>query len=170
MSVERIFISFLEYQKTSDAEYQEQLKALAHCIDGDGDLETDGHATITSISPEGSPDVDEDLLRRIGAQLAQMGDQFEREGMIDPKVIETLINDILNESLTEDRFAAAVQSVLNKLPPGIEQEKACLAVAMNLTSKVGRNIPGLLQNCFSTAVTFIQRNYMSYVQLLTRQR
>ncbi|XP_075066802.1 BH3-interacting domain death agonist [Mixophyes fleayi] len=170
MSVELIFISFLECQTTSDPEYKTQLRSLTHIIDKDGDLETDGHLSFRESCSEAQHVVDEDLCRRIGAQLAQMGDQFDREGMIEPKVVESLINDILTESLTEDRFAGAIQSVVKNLPPGIEEEKAYLAIAMILTSKVGRNIPGLLQSCYSTAVSVIQRNYWSYIQLLTRQR
>ncbi|XP_044133420.1 uncharacterized protein LOC122926099 [Bufo gargarizans] len=173
MSVELIFVAFLEHQKTVDVEFKAELQLLVRSLNQDGELETDSHGGVSfhcaemSVGPQHV--VDEDLCRRIGAQLAEMGDRFQKEGRIKTEVVESLVHDILNESLTEDRFEDAVKSLLNNLPPGTEMEQATLVVAMSLTSKVGSSVPDLLQNCFTTALTFIQRNYRSYIECLTSQ-
>lgn len=174
MSAELIFVAFLECQKTADPEFKCEIRSLVQTLDLDGDLETDSHGGVTfhcALQTDGGPQpgVDADLCHRIGAQLAEMGDRFQQEGRIKPEVVESLVNDILNQSLTEDRFQDAVSSLLDNLPPGMELEQATLAVAMSLTSKVGCSVPNLLQNCFTTALSFIQRNYTSYIDRLTRQ-
>lgn len=55
------------------------------------------------LSSAGSdPGLDEELCRRIGAQLAELGDRFESEALIKPVLVESLVNEILDNSLTED--------------------------------------------------------------------
>ncbi|KAM5172324.1 BH3-interacting domain death agonist [Mantella aurantiaca] len=173
MTVELILLTFLEKQKDQTPEYEEAVKSLAQALDKDGNLETDGVSPFRSclVADSGShPGVDEELCRRIGAQLAELGDRFEREALIKQEVVESLVNEILDESLTEDRFKVVVQSLQSNVPSGIEQEKASLAVAMLLTSKIGKSIPSLLHSCFATAVNFIQDNYNAYIEGLAEQR
>ncbi|XP_056373918.1 BH3-interacting domain death agonist [Hyla sarda] len=174
MSVELIFVAFLECQKTVDPEFKSELSSIKQSLHDEGDLQTDSHDVLprhASLEPDGGPQplVEEELCRRIGAQLAEMGDRFQQEGRIRQEVVESLVHDILSENLTEDRFRDAVSSLLENLPPGMDLEKATLVVAMTLTSKVGCSVPNLLQNCFTTALNFIDRNYRSYVQRLSRQ-
>ncbi|KAM4038973.1 BH3-interacting domain death agonist [Anomaloglossus baeobatrachus] len=173
MSAELIFVAFLECQKISDPDFRSELQCIVQALSKDGDLQTDSHTGISfrELQTDGGPEpeIDEDLCRRIGAQLAQLGDQFEQEGTIKAEVVECLVNDILNKSLTEDRFADAVKRSLHNLPPGMDLERATVAIAMSLTSKVGSNVPNLLQDCYSTALTFISSNYRSCIDQLTRQ-
>ncbi|CAJ0963008.1 unnamed protein product [Ranitomeya imitator] len=173
MSAELIFVSFLECQRIDDPDFKSELQSIVQSLNKDGDLETDSHGRLSFryLETDGGsqPEVDEDLCRRIGAQLAQMGDRFEQEGTIKAEVVECLVNDILNNSLTEDRFADAVKRSMDNLPPGMDMEKATLAIAMSLTSKVGSNVPNLLHSCYSTALTFIRRNYRSCIDQLTTQ-
>ncbi|CAI9540819.1 unnamed protein product, partial [Staurois parvus] len=167
MTVERILLAFLEQQKDQSPDYKEAVKSLVQNVDKDGHLEADGGLSFKEclMTDSGShPGVDEELCRRIGAQLAELGDLFEKEALIKQEVVEGLVNQILDKSLTEARFQEAVQSSLCKIPAGIEQEKASLVVAMMLTSKIGKSIPSLLQSCFTTAVSFIQDNYNAYIE------
>ncbi|XP_018417584.1 PREDICTED: BH3-interacting domain death agonist-like [Nanorana parkeri] len=122
-----------------------------------------------AMDPGPHPGLDDELCRRIGAQLAELGDRFEREALIKQEVVESLINEILDDSLTESRFEAVVQSLLKNIPAGIEQEKASLTVAMLLTRKIGDSIPSLLCSCFSTTASFIRGNFNSYLESLARQ-
>ncbi|XP_075715899.1 BH3-interacting domain death agonist isoform X2 [Rhinoderma darwinii] len=174
MSAKLIFFAFLECQKCPDVEFDAELRSLVKSDGGDGDLQTDSYGfgpLCGSLETDSGPqsEIDEELCRRIGAQLAMFGDRFEQEGRIKSEVVESLVNDILNESLTEDRFEDAVKSLMDNLPPGMDLEKATLVVAMSLTSKVGSSVPNLLQSCFTTALSFIQRNYRSYIDRLARQ-
>ncbi|XP_077324977.1 BH3-interacting domain death agonist [Lithobates pipiens] len=173
MTVERILLAFLEHQKDQNNDYKEAVKSLAQTVDHDGCLETDGVSAFKDfVRPDSGshPGVDEELCRRIGAQLAELGDLFEKENLIKQELVESLVNQILDDSLTEDRFKVAVESSLSKIPGGIEQEKASLVIAMLLTSKIGKSIPSLLQSCFNTAVSFIQDNYNAYVEGLAEER
>ncbi|KAG8548784.1 hypothetical protein GDO81_024184 [Engystomops pustulosus] len=175
MEVELIFVAFLKNQKSGDSDYRFELGSLEKLLGHGSELETDGRGGVgyrCIIEPDGGPQPDDDseLYRRIGAQLAEMGDRFEQDGTITSEVVEGLVNDILSKSLTEDRFADAVKSVLSSsLPPGMEVEQATMIAAMSLTSRVGKSVPSLLQNCFTTAAAYIRRNCSSSLEQITRQ-
>ncbi|KAG9461614.1 hypothetical protein GDO78_016253 [Eleutherodactylus coqui] len=173
MSAERIFLAFLECQKNEDPDFKVELQSLVQSRDQDDDLQTDSssgalfHRCLETDGPQ--PIVNEDLCRRIGAQLAEMGDRFQLEDRIKSEVVESLVHDILSERLTEKRFEDAVRSSLDNLPAGLDMERATLVVAMSLTSRVASNVPNLLQSCFTTALNFIQRNCRSSLGQLTNQ-
>ncbi|KAM9312992.1 BH3-interacting domain death agonist [Gastrophryne carolinensis] len=172
MQAELILLHFLECQTSPSSEYRAAVRSLSDEIGKDGVLESDGHLSFRAGSLEvdgGEPDaVDDEVCRRIGAQLAQMGDQFELEGLIKKEVVESVVNAIVTQSLTPERFGAAVRSLMDKAPPGLEQEKASALLAVKLTDMVGRSVPGLLSNCFTTACDFIRGN--AYLQQLAGQR
>ncbi|XP_068128992.1 BH3-interacting domain death agonist-like [Hyperolius riggenbachi] len=183
MTVDLILLGFLQSQKDSSPDFQQAVECLAQSIEKDGYLEADGGPPMKCISsqvgesaehvvPDGGPhpNLDEELCRRIGAQLAELGDRFEREGVIKQEVVESLVHDVLSDTLSEERFSKAVKSLLSNVPAGIEQETASLVVAMTLTSKVGKMVPNLLANCCSTTSRFIERNYSYYIDRLTGQR
>ncbi|XP_069820568.1 BH3-interacting domain death agonist-like [Dendropsophus ebraccatus] len=171
MNTELIFVAFLECQKSVDVEFKAELRSIKQSLGHD--LETDSHESVARsiyLETDGGPQpvVDEELCRRIGVQLAEMGDRFQQEGRIKPEVVESLVHDILSETLTEDRFKDAVNSLLVNLPPGMDLEKSTLAITMTLASKVGCSVPNLLQSCFTTTLNVINRNYFAYVQQLSR--
>ncbi|MEE6477987.1 hypothetical protein FKM82_011697 [Ascaphus truei] len=172
VDVELILLSFLESHRCSgnDDEFHHELVFLVDEVQSktpqyrtladDGELQTDGN-----LSGE---EVDEALCCSIGAQLAKMGDQLE--GKIKQEVIDKLIEQMLNETLTEERFLEQVNSLLGSLPPGIEQESASVVIAMTLTTKMARNVPALLHRVFHCTAAYIQRNYLACLLRLAGQR
>ncbi|CAH2276450.1 BH3-interacting domain death agonist [Pelobates cultripes] len=172
LDVELVLLTYLKHTSSEDHEYKLVLDILERDFQTHadyGDLETDGNIPVLRTS-EDSGFVDEELCRRIGAQLAELGDKLEREGRIKKEVVECVVQDLLTNSLTESRFEELIKSVMQNLPAGIETEKATVAVAMALTKEVGCSVPSLLQNFFYYTAGFIQRNYLAYLQQIDRQR
>uniref|UniRef100_A0A8C5PIH2 BH3-interacting domain death agonist n=1 Tax=Leptobrachium leishanense TaxID=445787 RepID=A0A8C5PIH2_9ANUR len=170
VDVELVILNFLKHSSSQDADYNLALRILEdelQCNDLDGDLETDGNTPVPRKIDVS--EVDDELCRQIGAQLAELGDRFEREGMIKKEVVESIVQDLLNESLSEKRFSDLIKSVLLNIPPGIEQEKATVAIALTLTKEVGCAVPNLLQNLFHYTSQFIRGNYLAYLQQFGRQ-
>ncbi|KAG8438750.1 hypothetical protein GDO86_005082 [Hymenochirus boettgeri] len=136
-------------------------------------LETDGNNSYREcqmLAAQGGTEVDVNLCREIGAQLAILGDKLEREGRINQEIVSNLIDAMLNESLSEERFSKVVRSLVDNIPPGIEQEKAEVAIAMILTKKVASSVPALLQRFFQATSNLLQRNYLTCLQRLASQR
>ncbi|XP_053574855.1 BH3-interacting domain death agonist [Bombina bombina] len=183
MSVDakRILISFLEYHKCQNKEYVDVLDTLKQdtlmqtvqlrTLETDGHLETDGNIPIKTQVDGGTDDSEDDVYRAIGAQLARMGDEMDSH--ISQEVVNRLVTELLNNSLTEENFSNEVQKVLgtmvNNLPPGLEQESAAVVIAMTLTRKVASNAPVLLEQFFVTTTNFLQRNYSRCLNRLMRQ-
>ncbi|XP_075458543.1 BH3-interacting domain death agonist [Ascaphus truei] len=181
VDVELILLSFLESHRCSgnDDEFHHELVFLVDEVQSktpqyrtladDGELQTDGNLSGKKTRVEtGGEEVDEALCCSIGAQLARMGDQLE--GKIKQEVIDKLIEQMLNETLTEERFLEQVNSLLGSLPPGIEQESASVVIAMTLTTKMARNVPALLHRVFHCTAAYIQRNYLTCLLRLAGQR
>ncbi|KAM8971846.1 BH3-interacting domain death agonist [Pelodytes ibericus] len=173
VDVELILLTFLKQDKSQDAEFNLALGLLEDKVQSqgsDGELETDGNIPVPSSFLLDVGDVDEDLCRRIGAQLAELGDKLDKEGKIKKEVVECVVQDLLNECLSQQRFTELINSVLENLPTGIEQEKATLAIAMTLTKKVSCTVPYLMERFFRYTASFVEQNYMTYLQQFTRQR
>ncbi|XP_053318456.1 BH3-interacting domain death agonist-like [Spea bombifrons] len=173
VNVDLILLSFLKEGQIPDNEYNYALNMLEQEVNkrsSDGELQTDGHSPVPRLEGPSVTEVDEELCRRIAAQLAELGDKFDREGRIKKEMVESVVEGLLSDSLSEKRFQEVINSALPNLPPGIEKETAILAVTMTLTKKVGCNVPNLLQNFFRYTADFIQSNYVAYLQQLSRQR
>ncbi|KAE8613466.1 hypothetical protein XENTR_v10007733 [Xenopus tropicalis] len=184
LSVEKILLSYLEIDlPRTNEELREELSLFAGgkprlqgraLFQSEGELETDGNVQLRdsgTIAYEGvEQEVDEELCRRIAAQLAEMGDKLEREMKIKPEVVNGLVDAMLNQTLLEEHLAATVQSLVQTVPPGVEQEMAAVAIAMILTKKAVTNAPSLLQNICRTTTRFVERNYRACLERLARQR
>ncbi|XP_018096385.1 BH3-interacting domain death agonist isoform X2 [Xenopus laevis] len=183
LSVEKILLSYLEIDLKNNEVWEElnlfsgrgmkrgpmrQQGVSMRCCEGD--LETDGNVPLKSTDIIQLEEEDEELCRRIAAQLAEIGDKLEREMKIKPEVVDGLVDAMLNNTLDEEHLAATVQSLVQTAPPGVEQELATVAVAMILTKKAVTNAPSLLHNICHTTTQFVERNYRACLERLARQR
>ncbi|KAM4748717.1 BH3-interacting domain death agonist [Rhinophrynus dorsalis] len=151
VDVDLIFLSFLECYQCQNIEFKNELSCLVQKVrPTEGDLQPDGNLSFRSVelmsSVEGEQEVDADLCRRIGAQLAELGDKLEREGRIKQEVVDSLVDAVLNNSFTEERFSADINSLLGNLPPGVDQEKALIFFLSTLFQRFSADINSLLGN------------------------
>ncbi|KGL81267.1 BH3-interacting domain death agonist, partial [Tinamus guttatus] len=177
--MERILLySFL--QSSSNCEFRDQLQTLqgqwifpvakqvCH-YDDDGDLQTDGNRSGHLQNGElvlAAEDMgNEEIFRIIGAQLAEIGDQLDKE--IQARVVNDLVQHFLNENLSREEItrclSQAVEGLARAIPSDMEQEKALLVLAMVLTKKVANRVPSLLQRIFSTTVNYINQHLHTYI-------
>ncbi|XP_025907968.1 BH3-interacting domain death agonist [Nothoprocta perdicaria] len=173
-------------QSSSNCEFRDQLQALrgqwllpavkpvCHYED-DGDLQTDGNRSghlqngELALANEGLRD--EEIFRIIGAQLAEIGDQLDKE--IQARVVNDLVQHFLNENLSREEItrclSQAVEGLARAIPSDMEQEKALLVLAMVLTKKVANRVPSLLHRIFSTTVNYINQHLHAYVVRMLRE-
>ncbi|NXK08133.1 BID protein, partial [Herpetotheres cachinnans] len=106
-----------------------------------------------------------EVVRTIAAQLAEIGDQFDKE--INARVVNDLMQHFLNENLSGEEIirhmSEAVEGLARAIPSDMEQEKAMLVLAMVLTKKIANTMPSLLQRVFSTTVNYISQQFHNYV-------
>ena len=134
----------------------------------DDELQTDGNRLTVPQSDVLVSQTDQETLRVIGAQLAEIGDKLAAE--IDPPVVQNLAQQFMmghtsQEGLTR-HMSQAVQSLLRTRSLEMEQERATLIVAMVLAKKVANIVPSLLHQVFSTTVNYINRSLHDYVNNL----
>ncbi|KFP82303.1 BH3-interacting domain death agonist, partial [Acanthisitta chloris] len=160
---------------SSDCKFKQQLPSLqSHVImsrqmycEDDFELQTDGNRSGHLQSNEGvyEPPVNEDVVRIIAAQLAEIGDQFDKE--IQGQVVSDLARHFLNENLSREEIILHMSNTVKKLvqaiPSDMEQEKAMLVLAMVLTKKIVNTTPSLLQRVFSTAVNYINQQFHNHI-------
>ncbi|XP_015720662.1 BH3-interacting domain death agonist isoform X2 [Coturnix japonica] len=176
--VERMLLfAFLDV-KSSGCEFREQLPLLqkqsilrsakeVQCYDSDGELQTDGNRSGHLQNGELvlDPEVNEEVVRTIAAQLAEIGDQLDKQ--IRAKVVNDLVQHFRNENLPREEItrylSQAVEGLARAIPSDLEQEKAMLVLAMLLTKKVANQVPSLLQRVFSTTVNYINQHLHNYV-------
>ncbi|POI32877.1 hypothetical protein CIB84_003371 [Bambusicola thoracicus] len=175
--MERMLL-FAFLAESSGCEFREQLPFLqsqgilcsvknALCYDSDGELQTDGnrsgHLQNGELVPD--PEVNEAIVHNIAAQLAEIGDQLDKQ--IKAKVVNDLVQHFLNENLPREEItrclSQAVEGLARAIPSDLEQEKAMLVLAMLLTKKVANQMPSLLQRVFSTTVNYISQHLHNYV-------
>ncbi|NXY45860.1 BID protein, partial [Ceuthmochares aereus] len=131
------------------------------------ELQTDGNRSGHLQNGElgYGPEVDEEVVRIIAAQLAEIGDQFDKE--IKARVVNDLVQHFLNENLSREeitrRMSEAVEGLTRAIPADMEQEKAMLVLAMVLTKKIANTMPSLLQRVFSTTVNYISQHLHNYI-------
>uniref|UniRef100_A0A8V0Y9D1 BH3-interacting domain death agonist n=1 Tax=Gallus gallus TaxID=9031 RepID=A0A8V0Y9D1_CHICK len=181
--MERMLL-FAFLAESSGCEFREQLPSLqsqgvlcsvkdALCYDSDGELQTDGnrsgHLQNGELVPD--PEVNEAIVRTIAAQLAEIGDQLDKQ--IKAKVVNDLVQHFLNENLPREEItrclSQAVEGLARAIPSDLEQEKAMLVLAMLLTKKVANQMPSLLQRVFSTTVNYISQHFHNYIVRMLRE-
>ncbi|NXX40322.1 BID protein, partial [Tricholaema leucomelas] len=113
-------------------------------------------------------EVNEEVIRIIAAQLAEIGDRFDQE--IKARVVNDLVQHFLNENLSGEeitqRMSEAVEGLVQAMPLDMEREKAMLLLAMVLTKKIANTMPSLLQRAFSTTVNYINQQLHNYLARL----
>ncbi|NXY21575.1 BID protein, partial [Atrichornis clamosus] len=134
--------------------------------DDELELQTDGNRSGHLQNGElGLAVANEDVIRIIAAQLAEIGDQFDKE--IQARVVNDLVQHFLNENLSREEItlcmSRAVRELAQAIPSDMEQEKAMLVLAMVLTKKIVNTVPSLLHRVFSTAVNYMNQQLHNYV-------
>ncbi|KFQ21717.1 BH3-interacting domain death agonist, partial [Mesitornis unicolor] len=170
-----LLYTFLEV--SPDCKFKEQLHSLqsqgtvsflkGYCHEDELELQTDGNRSGHLQNGElvFDPEVNEEVVRIIAAQLAEIGDQFDKE--IKARVVNDLVQQFLNENLSGEeitrRMSEAVEGLAQAIPSDMEQEKAMLVLAMVLTRKIANTMPSLLHRVFSTTVNYISQQLHNYV-------
>ncbi|XP_051500133.1 BH3-interacting domain death agonist [Apus apus] len=173
-----LLYAFLEV--SSDCKFREQLQSLKSlrtvysqggiCDDDEAELQTDGNRNghMQNGGLVFDPEINEEVVRIIAAQLAEIGDQFERE--IEARVVNDLVQHFLNENLSGEeiarRMSQVVEELVRAIPSDMEQEKAMLVIVMVLTKKIANTMPSLLQHVFSTTVNYMSQLHNYIVRML----
>ncbi|NWT71904.1 BID protein, partial [Prunella himalayana] len=132
----------------------------------DDELQTDGNRSGHFRNGElGLAPTNEEVIRIIAAQLAEIGDQFDKE--IQERVVNGLVQQFLNENLSNEDIAQymsrAVRELIQAIPADMEQEKAMLVLAMVLTKKIVNTVPSLLQRAFNTTRAYMNQQFHNYI-------
>ncbi|KAM6303956.1 BH3-interacting domain death agonist isoform 2-T3 [Podargus strigoides] len=165
---------------SSDCKFRNQLQSLqsqgivpflkdsCYCYDDDEvELQTDGNRSghLQNGEPVFNRAVNEEVIRIVAAQLAMVGDQFDKE--IKARVVNDLVQHFLNENLSGEeitrRMSEAVEGLARAIPSDMEREKAMLVLAMVLTKKIANTMPSLLHRVFSTTVNYISQQLHNYI-------
>ncbi|KAM4901044.1 BH3-interacting domain death agonist [Sylvia borin] len=162
-----LLFTFLEV--SSDCNFRDQLHSLqSHQImwcraNDDDELQTDGNRS--GHFQNGSAPTNEEVIRLIAAQLAEIGDQFDRE--IQARVVNDLVLHFRNESLSNEEIMRHMSRVLGELvrsiPSDMEQERAMLVLAMLLAKKIMNTVPSLLQRVYNTTVNYMNQQFHDYI-------
>ncbi|XP_028346624.1 BH3-interacting domain death agonist isoform X3 [Physeter macrocephalus] len=146
---------------------------LAMRVAHDDELQTDGN-WCSHFRDEGAAETDsetqEEVVRDIARQLAQIGDRMECS--IRPGLVAGLAAQFRNTSLSEEErrrcLAAALEQLVQLCPADVDREKTLLLLTMLVAKKVADHSPALLQDVFHTTVTFINQNLLAYVRNLVQ--
>ncbi|NXS81951.1 BID protein, partial [Erpornis zantholeuca] len=132
----------------------------------DDELQTDGNRSGHFQNGELElPPENEDVIRIIAAQLAEIGDQLDKE--VQGRVVNGLVQHFLNENLSREEItlhmSRAVRELTRAIPSDMEQEKAMLVLAMVLTKKIVNTVPSLLHRVFNTTVNYMNQQLHNYI-------
>ncbi|NWX62939.1 BID protein, partial [Promerops cafer] len=132
----------------------------------DDELQTDGNRSGHFQNGEsGLAPTNEDVIRIIAAQLAEIGDQFDKE--IQARVVNDLVQHFRNENLSTEvitqHMSRVVRELTRSIPSDMEQEKAMLVLAMVLTKKILNTVPSLLHRVFNTTVNYMNQQLHNYI-------
>ncbi|XP_007469588.1 PREDICTED: BH3-interacting domain death agonist [Lipotes vexillifer] len=170
-----LVFSFL--QSCPHSRCHQELEMLGHKLPmraaHDDELQTDGN-WCSHFRDEGAAETDsetqEEVVRDIARQLAQIGDGMECS--ICPGLVAGLAAQFSNTSLSEeDRrrcLAAALEQLTQLYPADVDREKTLLLLTMLVAKKVADHSPAVLQDVFHTTVTFINQNLLAYVRNLAQ--
>ncbi|KAI1238775.1 BH3-interacting domain death agonist, partial [Lamprotornis superbus] len=113
----------------------------------------------------------EEVIRIIAAQLAEIGDQLNKE--IQGRVVEDLVQHVRNETLSKEEIALymsrAVNELIRSIPLDMAQEKAMLVLAMVLTKKIVNTVPSLLQRVCNATVNYMNQQFHEYIAEMLRE-
>ncbi|NXH44492.1 BID protein, partial [Dicaeum eximium] len=132
----------------------------------DDELQTDGNRSghFQNGELELAP-TNEDIIRIIAAQLAEIGDQFDKE--IQGRAVNDLVQHFLNENLSTQEItlhmSRVVRELMQSIPSDMEQEKAMLVLAMVLTKKIVNTVPSLLHRVFNTTLNYMNQQLHNYI-------
>ncbi|NXN88980.1 BID protein, partial [Bombycilla garrulus] len=132
----------------------------------DDELQTDGNRSGHFQNGElALAATSEDVIRVIAAQLAEIGDQFDKE--IQGRVVNDLVQHFLSEHLSREeltqRMSRAVSELARCIPSDMEQERVQLVLAMVLTKKIVNTVPSLLQRVFNTTLNYMNQQLHTYI-------
>ncbi|NWW08637.1 BID protein, partial [Oreocharis arfaki] len=132
----------------------------------DDELQTDGNRSGHFQNGElGLAPTNEDVIRIIAAQLAEIGDQLDKE--IQGRVVNDLVQHFLNQNLSEEEITLQVSRVVGELtrsiPSDMEQERAMLVLAMVLTKKILNTVPSLLHRVINTTLNYMNQQFHNYI-------
>lgn len=165
-----LLFTFLE--ASSDCKFKDQLHSLQSqqimVLQGndDDELQTDGNRSGHFRNGDlGLAPTNEEVIRIIAAQLAEIGDQFDKE--IQERVVNGLVQHFLNENLSNEEISRhmsrVVRELIQAIPSDMEQEKAMLVLAMVLTKKIVNTVPSLLRRVFDTTVNYMNQQFHNYI-------
>ncbi|NXD45274.1 BID protein, partial [Copsychus sechellarum] len=136
----------------------------------DDELQTDGNRSGHFLNGELGEQAffhptNEEVIRIIAAQLAEIGDQFDKE--IQGRVVTDLVQHFVNESLSREEITLHLSRVVNELatsiPSDMAQEKAMLVLAMVLTKKIVNTVPSLLRRICDATVNYMNQQFHEYI-------
>ncbi|NWU39741.1 BID protein, partial [Hylia prasina] len=138
----------------------------------DDELQTDGNRSGHFQNGElGLAPTNEEVIRLIAAQLAEIGDQFDKE--IQGRVVNDLVQHFRNETLSREEItlhlSRAVGELTRSIPSDMEQEKAMLVLAMLLTKKIVNTVPSLLHRVFNTTLNYMNQQFHDYIVEMVSQ-
>ncbi|NXB70433.1 BID protein, partial [Donacobius atricapilla] len=138
----------------------------------DDELQTDGNRSGHLQNGEpGLAATDEEVIRRIAAQLAAIGDQFDRD--IHARFVNDLVLHLQNETLSTAEMtrhmSRVVKELIRSIPLDMAQERAMLVLAMVLTKKIMNTMPSLLRRVFNITVNYINQQHHDYIAELVSQ-
>ncbi|NWW39268.1 BID protein, partial [Panurus biarmicus] len=138
----------------------------------DDELQTDGNRSGHFQNGElGLAPTNEDVIRIIAAQLAEIGDQFDKE--IQGRVVNDLVQRFLNENLSKEEIirhmSSIVETLTQSIPSDMEPERAMLVLAMVLTKKILNTVPSLLHRVYATTVNYMNQQFHNYIVDLVSQ-
>ncbi|NXO43642.1 BID protein, partial [Locustella ochotensis] len=138
----------------------------------DDELQTDGNRSgHLQNGEQGLSATDEEVIRTIAAQLAAIGDQFDRD-IIQARVVNDLVQHFQNENLSIEEItlymSRVVEELIRSIPPDMDQEKAMLVLAMLLTKKILNTVPSLLQRVINTTVNYMNQFHDYIVDMVSQ--
>ncbi|XP_032914753.1 BH3-interacting domain death agonist [Catharus ustulatus] len=168
-----LLFTFLD--ASSDCMFRDQLHSLHSlhsqqimlCQGSDDDeLQTDGNRSGHFQNGElGLGPTNEEVIRIIAAQLAEIGDQFDKE--IQGRVVKDLVQHFVNEKLSKEEITLHMSRVVDELvtsiPSDMAQEKAMLVLAMVLTKKIVNTVPSLLQRVYNATLNYMNQQFHDYI-------
>ncbi|NXW74044.1 BID protein, partial [Hirundo rustica] len=138
----------------------------------DDELQTDGNRSghLQNGELEGAP-TNEEVIRIIAAQLAEIGDQFDKE--IQGRVVNDLVQHFLDAKLSKEEIirhmSRIVEELIRSIPADMEHEKATLVLAMVLAKKVLNTAPSLLRRVYDTTLNYMNQ-FHDYIVDMVSQR